>query len=206
MSSVSQTIEKAVTSRIYGRGRGAVFTPSDFIDLGSRSSIDIALHRLHRQGTIRRLARGLYDYPEVNSILGAIAPSIEEVAKALAKKEKAKLQPSGAYAANLLGLSEQVPAKIVFLTNGRARRVKLGNLSIELRPTTPKKTATAGRTSGLVFTALAYLGKDHITPERLAHLRKTLSEADRAQLLSDISYAPTWLHSHLRAIAAESPS
>ncbi len=206
MSLSPQSIQLSVISRVYGRGRGVAFTPNDFIDLGSRSSIDLALHHLHRQGTIRRLARGLYDYPEVNPILGAIAPSIEEIAKALANNQKAKLQPSGAYAANLLGLSEQVPAKVVFLTNGRARKVKIGMLTIELRPTTPKKTATAGRASGLVITALAYLGKDHITPERITQLRKKLSPSDRTQLITDLAHAPAWLHPHLRAIAAEDPA
>jgi hypothetical protein len=196
-----KSIESSVLSRIYGRGKGSVFTPNEFLDLGSREAIDQSLHRLAKHGPIRRLSRGLYDYPEANPILGPIAPSIEKVAAALAKSEKAKLQPSGAYAANLLGLSEQVPAKIVFLTNGRARRVKLGKLSIELRPSTPKKTATAGRTSGLVFTALTYLRKDHVTPERIAHLQRTLSKVDRTQLLADISHAPAWLHPHLRAIA-----
>ena len=203
MAILSQSIEKSVTSRIYGRGRGGVFTPNDFLDLGSRGSIDQSLHRLTRLGTIRRTARGLYYYPESHPLLGEVAPSIEAVAKALAASERVKLQPSGAYAANLLGLSEQVPAKVVFLTSGRARKVKLGKLVIELRPTTPRKVAAAGRTSGLVLAALRYLGKTHVTPERIAHLRKTLSAADRRQLLTDLPSAPAWLHPHLRAIAAE---
>ncbi len=143
----SQSIEKSVASRIYGKGRGAVFTPNDFLDLGSRGSIDLSLHRLTDAGTIRRIARGLYHYPESHRLLGEVAPSIEAVAKALAAREQAKLQASGAYAANLLGLSEQVPAKVVFLTSGRARKVKLGQLMIELRPTTPRRVAAAGRTS-----------------------------------------------------------
>ena len=203
MAILSQSITKSVTSRIYGRGRGGVFTPNDFLDLGSRGSIDQSLHRLTRLGTIRRTARGLYYYPESHPLLGEVAPSIEAMAKALAASEQVKLQPSGAYAANLLGLSEQVPAKVVFLTSGRARKVKLGKLVIELRPTTPRKVAAAGRTSGLVLAALRYLGKTHVTPERIAHLRKTLSAADRQQLLTDLPSAPAWLHPHLRAIAAE---
>jgi hypothetical protein len=183
-----------------------VFTPNDFLDLGSRGSIDLSLHRLTDAGIIRRIARGLYYYPEKHRLLGEVAPSIEAVAKALAASEQVKLQPSGAYAANLLGLSEQVPAKVVFLTSGRARKVKLGKLIIELRPTTPRKVAAAGRTSGLVLAALRYLGKNHITSDRIAHLRKTLSTEDRRQLLSDLPSAPAWLHTHLRAIAAkESP-
>lgn len=199
-----QPIEKSVISRIYGRGKGGVFTPNDFLDLGSRGAVDLSLHRLTKLGTIRRIARGLYHYPESHPLLGEVSPSIEAVAKALASSEQVKLQPSGAYAANLLRLSEQVPAKVVFLTSGRARKVKLGKLVVELRPTTPRKMAAAGRTSGLVLAALRYLGKEHITAERIAHLRKTLSAEDRKRLLTDLPSAPAWLHSHIRAIATES--
>lgn len=180
-----------------------MFTPNDFLDLGSRGSIDLALHRLTEEGTIRRIGRGLYHYPDKHPILGEVAPPIEAVAKALASSEHAKLQPSGAYAANLLGLSEQVPAKVVFLTSGRARKVKLGKLVIELRPTTPRRVAAAGRTSGLVLAALRYLGRNHITSDRIAHLRSTLSHEDRKRLLTDLPSAPAWMHPHLRAIAAE---
>lgn len=205
MPNYTQSIEKSVTSRIYGRGRGSVFTPNDFFGLGSRDAVDQSLHRLTEAGTIRRIARGLYHYPESHRLLGEVAPAIESVAKALAASEHVKLQPSGAYATNLLGLSEQVPAKVVFLTSGRARKVKLGKLVIELRPTTPRRVAAAGRTSGLVLAALRYLGKAHVTPERIAHLRKTLSADDRKQLLADLPSAPAWLHPHLRAIAADNP-
>jgi len=191
----------SVISRIYGRGRGSVMTPNDFLDLGSRDAIDQSLHRLTELGTIRRIARGLYQYPKTHPLIGEVAPSIEGVAKALAASEQVKLQPSGAYAANLLGLSEQVPAKVVFLTSGRARKVKLGKLVIELRPAAPRKMAAAGRTSGLVLSALRYLGKEHITPARIAHLRKILSLKDRKRLLVDLPSAPAWLHPHLRAIA-----
>ncbi|MFT3829868.1 MAG: DUF6088 family protein [Opitutaceae bacterium] len=206
MTKSPRSIERSVSSRIYGRGRGSVLTPSDFVDLGSRAAIDQSLHRLTKSGTIRRIARGIYHYPESHPLLGEVAPSIDAVAKALSNSEQAKIQASGAYAANLLGLSEQVPAKVVFLTNGRARKVKLGNLVIDLRPTTPRNVAAAGRTSGLVLAALRYLGKSHITSARIAHLRRTLSREDRRQLLADLAIAPAWLHPYLRAIAVdESP-
>jgi hypothetical protein len=176
------------------------------LDLGTRGAVDLALHRLTAAGTIRRLARGLYHYPESHPLLGEVAPSVEAVAKALAATEQAKLQASGAYAANLLGLSDQVPAKVVFLTNGRARKVKLGQLTIELRPTTPRNVSAAGRTSGLVLAALRYLGRNHLTTERIASLRQKLSAADRRELLKDLPSAPAWLHQTLRTIAAaESP-
>ena len=198
----TQSIEQSVTNRIYGRGRGCVFTPTDFLDIGSRRSIDLSLHRLTKRGTIRRIARGLYHYPEKNHpLLGELAPSIEAVSKAIAAREQVKLQPSGAYAANLLGLSEQVPAKVVFLTNGPARKVRLGRLVIELRKVAPRHMAAAGRTSGLVIAALRYLGKTNVTTARVERLRQVLSTEDRTRLLADLNHAPAWMHEHLRAIA-----
>lgn len=130
-----QTIDKRIVSRIYGRGRDIVFTPTQFLDLGSRRAVDVVLHRLAKAGTIRRLSRGLYDYPKQHPTFGVMFPSPEAVAKALAGKDATRFQPSGAYAANLLGLSDQVPAKIVFLTDGRAKRVKIGRQEILLKRT-----------------------------------------------------------------------
>ncbi|MEI6033286.1 MAG: DUF6088 family protein [Verrucomicrobiae bacterium] len=199
----SQSIEKSMLNRIYGHGRGSVFAPNEFLDLGSRRAVDLALHRLTAAGTIRRLTRGLYFFPKSHRLLGEVLPSVEAVSKALANRDQVKLQPFGAYAANLLGLSEQVPAKVVFLTNGPAKKVSLGKMVIELRPTTPRHMATAGRASGLVISALRYLGKSHMTSERLAHLRKVLSPGDQKRLLSDLPHAPAWMHGHLRAIAAD---
>jgi len=147
--------------------------------------------------------RGLYYFPKSSALLGELYPTVEAVTKTIMVRDHVKLQPFGAYAANLLGLSEQVPAQVVFLTEGSARKVKLGKLAIELRPSTSRQMATAGRTSGLVISALRYLGKQHITADRIAHLRKTLSPKDRKRLISDLHYAPEWMHDALRQIAAD---
>ena len=104
-----QSIDSKVLSSICRRGRGAVFVPADFLHLGSREAIDSALHRLTRSGTVRRLTRGVYDYPEEHPVLGLLQPSAEAVARALAGRDRTRLQPDGACAANVLGLSEQVP-------------------------------------------------------------------------------------------------
>jgi hypothetical protein len=141
----SQTIDYKIRSRIYGNKRGWVFTPQRFQDLGSSDAIDSTLRRLKAEGVIRNLARGLYDYPAEHPKLGLLAPSVEAVARALKMRDAIKLQPSGAYAANLLGLSEQVPMKVVFLTDGPSRRVAVGQREIILRGTTPRNMATAGR-------------------------------------------------------------
>ena len=141
----SQPVDTQVRSRIYGNGRGWVFTPKHFQGLGSSDSIDSALRRLKATGIIRQLARGLYDYPVQDQVLGTVAPSADAIARALVARDAIRLQPSGAYAANVLGLSEQVPSRIVFLTDGPARKVKIGKREILLQHTTPRNVATAGR-------------------------------------------------------------
>lgn len=198
-----QTIDNRLISRIYGSGRGSAFTPNDFLDLGSRDAVDKALSRLAAKGTIRRLARGLYEYPREHPELGTLSPDIEKVAKALAGKDRIRLQPAGAYATNLLGLSEQVPAKVVFLTDGPSRTVKFARQEIQLRRTTPRNMATAGRLSGLLMQALRHLGKTHITPARVEHLRRTLPAKERRQLLKDLRLAPAWMHPLFRELAGE---
>ncbi len=196
-----QTIDSKLKSRIYGHGRGAVFTPNDFLDLGGRDAVDKALSRLATRGVVRRLARGLYEYPREHPELGTLSPDIEKVAKALTGKDRIRLQPAGAYATNVLGLSEQVPAKAVFLTDGPSRTVKIGRQEIQLRHTTPRNMAAAGRLSGLLMQAFRHLGKEHITPERLAHLKRTLPGKERRQLLKDLPLAPAWMHPLFRQLA-----
>ena len=198
-----QSIDSKILSRVYGLGRGTVVVPGHFLDLGSRRAVDLTLHRLAKKGTVRRLARGLYDYPRTHPKLGVLLPSVEAIAKALAGKDRLRLQPAGAYAANLLGLSEQVPARIVFLTDGASRAVKVGPTQIALRRTTPRNMAAAGRLSGLLIQAFRHLGQVHVTPARIAHLRKTLPAPERQKLLKDLPLAPAWMHPLFRALAAE---
>ena len=173
------------------------------MDLGSRQAVDLALHRLWKKGKIRRLARGVYDYPKQHPVLGALSPSPDAIARALAGRDRTRLQPSGAYAANALGLSEQVPAKAVFLTDGPSRTVKIGSTTIQLRRTTPRNMEAAGRLSGLVIQALRELGQEHVTPERVEHLRRTLPADKRRGLLKDLRLAPAWMHPILRTLAEE---
>jgi hypothetical protein len=196
-----KTIDFKLKSRIYGRGRGSAFTPNDFLDIGGRDAVDKVLSRLAAKGTIRRLAWGLYDYPREHTELGMLSPDIEKVAKALAGKDRIRLQPAGAYATNLLGLSEQVPAKVVFFTDGTSRTVKIGRQEIQLRHTTPRNMAAAGRLSGLLIQALRHLGKEHITLARVEHLKRTLPAKERKKLLWDLPLAPAWMHALFRELA-----
>jgi hypothetical protein len=136
-------------------------------------------------------------------VLGLLAPSAEAVARALAGRDRTRLQPAGAYAANALGLSEQVPAKAVFLTDGPARTLKIGPTTIQLRRTTPKNMEAAGRLSGLLIQAFRELGQEHVTRQRRDRLKRTLPAAERRELLKDLRLAPTWMHPIFRELAEE---
>ncbi|MGA2035557.1 MAG: DUF6088 family protein [Thermoguttaceae bacterium] len=196
-----QSIHNQALSRIYGKKRGWVFTPTDFFDLGSDLSVRKALQVLCDRGQIRRLAPGLYDYPQHHTELGDLWPTPEQIAHALAVKDSSAVQPSGAYAANLLGLSDQVPAKVVFLTDATDRRITVGRQEVILKRTTPKNMATAGRISGLVIQALRYLGKNHVDDAIIETLAERLTPDDRRQLMKDIRYAPAWVGAIFRHLA-----
>ncbi len=200
---MTQSIDSKILYRIRGTGRGSVVVPADFLNLGSRQAVDLALHRLAKKGAIRRLARGVYDLPKQHPILGTLSPSADTIAQALAGRDRTRLQPAGAYAANALGLSDQVPAKAVFLTDGPSRTVKIGPMTIQLRRTTPRNMAAAGRLSGLVIQAFRELGKNHVTPARIGLLKRRLPADQRRDLLRDLKLAPSWMHPFFRQLAHE---
>ncbi len=197
----TQPLASKILSRLYGKKRGWVFTPVHFRDLGNDSGIRKTLQSLCARGVIKRVAHGLYLYPKTHPKLGVLCPTPDQIALALAGKDDLRIQPSGAYAANLLGLSEQVPAKVVFLTDGTNRKITVGNQEIILKQTTPKNMATAGRLSGLVIQALRYLGKDHVDDAVVDALARRLNPGDRRQLLQDIRHAPAWIGAIFRRLA-----
>ena len=199
-----QTIEESILKAIRSGRRGSVFVPADFLHLGSREAVDVGLHRLVKRGVIRRLARGLYDHPRKHPVLGLLWPSAEAIAQAIAGRDRTRLQPAGAFAANVLGLTDQVPAKVVFLTDGPSRTVKVGPMTIQLRRTTPRAMSAAGRLSGLLIQALRELGEAHVTPERVSHLRRTIPLEKRRELLRDITVAPAWMRPIFRELAESS--
>jgi hypothetical protein len=202
----STSTDTHVLARIHQNGPGWVFTPSAFHDLGSRTAIALALLRHKRAGTIRPLGRGLYDYPRRDPQLGRLSPSTDAVVAALKGRDSIRIQPTGAYAANLLGLSTQVPMKLVFLTDGPSRLVRLGQQVIQLRRTTPRNMATAGRISGLVIQGLRHLGQSQVGETTFSLLNQRLTDKDKAQLREDVSFAPAWMVPMLRRLAQTSSS
>lgn len=193
--------DSQLMQRIQAQGQGWVFTPSDFADLGSRTAVASALMRYAAAGSIRLLSRALYDWPRVHPVLGLLWPDVAQVALAFERKDGLRLQPSGAYAANLLGLSEQVPAKVVYLTDGPSREVQVGPTHIIFKRTTPKNMACAGRLSGLLIQAFRFLGSEHITKHRIALLRSALPANERSAVVADLAYAPVWMRHCLKEVA-----
>lgn len=200
-----QSVDNKIINKVYGTGRGSVFSTDDFIGFGSRAAVDKSLSRLAKKGTLRRLARGLYDYPMTDPNLGILYPNVEAIVKALKGREAIRLQPSGGYAANLLGLSDQVPMKIVFLTDGPAKRITIGRQIISLKHTTPRNMATAGKTSGILIQALRYIGRKNVDNSVLTKLKGRFSYKEKKQIRQDARYAPAWIAEIIRQIATPIP-
>ena len=198
-----QSIDKKIFARIRGNGKGWCFCPVDFADLGDEPAVWTAPHREAKRKAIRRLAQGLYDFPRSHRKLGLLAPDPEAVVAALTRRRGGKVQPSGAYAANLLGLSEQVPARIVYLTDGTPKKVIIGGREIVLKQATPRTMATSGRISGTIIQALRFIGKERITARHIKVLRKKTAAADKQRLSKDKVYAPAWMRPLLVVIAGE---
>jgi len=201
---MAATVQDTILDRIRQQGRGKVFIPKDFLDLGSRDATDQSLSRLVRSGDILRLGRGLYHYPQINQRLGIpLGPELDEIADALARQTGSRVVPSGAVAANRLGLSTQVPGKPVYLSDGRTRQVKIGNMTIQIRHAPPKELPVGSRTSAMVFQALRYLGQTAIDDKVIGQIRRALSPDQRRVLLQDARYTTDWIASAVRRIAQE---
>lgn len=197
-------IQDEILHRIHKRGKGKVFIPKDFLDLGSRDAADQSLSRLVKGGEIQRIGRGLYHYPRVNERLGIpLGPHLDEIAEALARQTGSRVAPSGAVAANRLGLSTQVPAKPVYLTDGRSRQVRIGNTLFQLRHTAPKELPTGSRTSAMVFQALRHIAAAAVDDRVVAQLRRALSAEQRQDLLRDARYTTDWIAAIVRRIVQE---
>ena len=188
-----KTIDKSILNRIRGSGAGSVFAPNQFLDLGNRSAVGVALHRLVKAGKIRRIRRGLYDLPRAHPITGQTAPNIMATVQALMDGSQAQWLFTGAYAANALGLSDQVPAKIIILTDGGPRRVALGKLMLVFRRAAPRNLLGAGRRVGLVIQALRYLRTSPDMARHVARLKKSLDADTKKDLAVLTPKLPAWM-------------
>jgi hypothetical protein len=202
--SMQQIIENKIISRVYGNGRGWAFSQADFADLGLRSTIDSALRRRAAEGVIRRVIRGIYDYPRYSRALhGPSSPDIDQMAQALARKFGWRIQPDGATAQNLLSLSTQIPARAVYLSDGPNRSYTIGKTSLAFEHTALKEAVFRMPESRLVVQALKAYGEDRITPKIVAKIRKKFPLALRQRMLRDTKTATGWVYAVIQDIAKE---
>ncbi|MDZ4728839.1 MAG: DUF6088 family protein [Xanthomonadales bacterium] len=187
MNSLPETILQQVRSL----PEGGVLSPKEFLHLGGRSAVDQAFSRLAKAGKLLRVARGAYVAP-VSGRFGSRAPSPEKVVKALAEQSGEIFVPHGASAANILGLTQQVPIREVYLTSGRTRKLKLGRSEVLVKHAPRWMLALGTRPAGAAVRALAWIGPTH-ADESLASLRRTLPRSEWKALTSARATLPGWM-------------
>jgi DNA-directed RNA polymerase subunit K/omega len=187
------SIDNQIEAKIKTHKAGAIIFSEDFQNLSNPGAVKVALHRLAKRGGLIRIARGIYAKPKYSELVGEILPSTEEVAKAIAKRDRARILPTGTYALHVLGLSTQIPLKLVYLTDGSPRKITIGKRTIQFKKTTPKNLALKGGISKLVVQALKEIEKGKATDEEINKIIALLKKEDPKKLKHDIALAPQWI-------------
>lgn len=199
-----QPVKNKILSRIYGRGRGWAFSRSDFIEGFSAENIDKSLSVLVKDGKIRRVCRGIYDYPKYSELLKQeLSPDFDQVAQAFARKFNWRIQPSGDAALNLLGLSTQVPGKLIYLSDGPNRKYTIGNYKLEFKKSALKDVGFKYRESGMLVQALKALGKEHITEQVIKKIRNQLDTKIYQKINKDSKSATGWIYDSIKKICKD---
>jgi hypothetical protein len=187
------SIEDKIVAQIAALPKGELLLPADFQELGSSEAVRLSLFRLEKKDFIARVAQGIYVRPKESSLIGKLTPSAEEVAEAIAKRDRIRTVPTGSYALNALGLSTQVPMNIVLLTDGSPREIKVGKRTIKFKKITPKNLLAKGRISRLAIQALKEIGNGKITAEEEQKILGLLRKEEVNDLKHDIALAPVWI-------------
>jgi Family of unknown function (DUF6088) len=191
---IMESIQTNIERRILRYKKGELFFPVDFRGLGSATAIKMGLSRLTAKGKVRRLAHGIYYVPKQDPLFGELYPAPEKVAQTIAKRAKVRIKPTGSQALHLLGLSTQVPTKLVYLTDGERRQIKMGKTSIEFRPTTPKKIAFEGKLSSLVILGLMEVGTENLSKDFRRRIKNILLQEKTNALKRDLTLAPVLIY------------
>lgn len=203
IETMAESIKLQILERIKKARRGLLFFTDSFVTYGNAKAVSKALERLTKQGELLRVAAGMYVRPEIDPVIGPVTPGIEAIAKAIAKRDKARIIPTGTYALNKLGLSTQVPLNIVYLTDGAARKVKVGKRSITFKRATPKNVAAIGEISGMAIQALKTLGKSKVSHEEVIKIQEQLKKEKITHLQQDIRLAPEWIRKIMQQVLKE---
>jgi predicted transcriptional regulator of viral defense system len=190
---VLKSIEIQVLEKIKRSRRGTLYFADNFTKIANTKSINKALERLVKSGEMERVAQGIYARPVIDKYIGKVLPGIEEIAVAIAKRDRATIVPTGSYAMYKLGLTTQVPLNIVFYSDTSARKIKIGKQTITFKKASSKNLAFVGKISTLAIQALRTIGKDQATEEEIKQIKKILKNEDPKHLQHDLQLAPAWI-------------
>ena len=190
-----------ILSRIESMAKGEVFIISDFSDLADEATVRKALSRLEEDGKIRRIMRGVYENPKFNDFLGEyVKPHPDKIAKALARNYGWTIVPCGDTALNMLGLSTQVPAVWLYVSDGNYREYTCGNFVIQFKRTTNKEISKISFKTALVIQAIKALGKDKITGDVIEKIRSLTTDEEKEQMFAEAKYATAWIYDVIKEI------
>jgi len=181
---------KSLAGRVEKAKPGTVFFPGDFLELGNPEAVHTAFSRLAAAKQLSRLAKGIYLKPEMDPELGPLKPSLEDLARTIAERDKVVIRPTGAYALNRLGLSTQVPTRVVFLTSGNPKHIKVGKSTLVFQKTTPKQLAVKQENIFLAIQALIVLKDQAERPGILRRLTEVLAQQQPADIREAAKLAP----------------
>lgn len=194
------SIETKILEKLRSVPKGDLILPEDLYQMGSSEAIRLALHRLEKDNIITRVAQGIYVRPKVSKLIGPLIPTAEEVAEAIAKRDKIRTVPTSSYALNALGLSSQVPMNIVLLTDGSPREIKVGKRKIKFKKTTPKNLMAKGKISRLVIQALKEIGNGKVNENEEKKILELLKKEEVRDLKHDIALAPVWIQKIMKKV------
>ena len=198
-----ESIDIKILEKIKKAKRGSLFYTEDFLSFGNYKAVSKGLERLVNEEQLSRVARGIFAILEKDPNLGKVFPTAEKIAESIRKRDKARIIPTGTLALNALGLSTQIPTNLVYLTDGSARTIKVGNRTIVFKKASPKNLSAIGSISGIVIQALKEIGKENVTEGEIQTILNHLEKEESYRLEHDIKLAPEWIRIIMRKVLKE---
>ena len=201
-----QSIEYNIECKIKNSKRGKIFFQDDFAMFGSPGAIRLALSRIQKKGLLVRVAHGIYSYPKINDMEWIddkyLLPSMEAIAHAIAKRDKIRIVPTASHALNMLGLSTQVPMNVVYITDGAARRIKVGKGRgiLFLHTSNARSLSYKSKYLMLIVSALREIGESNVTSAQLEIIKKHFSKITQKEFETDIKLMPLWIRKILLSL------
>lgn len=198
------SVLKQIENILKKKKPGEILFILDFLEISDYDTVRKSLQRLTEKEVLIRLSKGIYYYPKYDKLLGLVYPSAEQIGNAIAKRDKARIIPTGSYAMYRLGLTTQVPMNVVYLTDGSARKVQIGKQTIVFKKTSPKNLSAKNQLSNLIIQGLRAIGKENVTQSHIIKIKKIIVDGNEMnELRKDILHAPVWIQKIVLEILTE---